>query len=651
MRADFRSMLLAAIFCVGAPFTALHATPPLSAYGELPGFERAAISPNGDKVAMIVSNAEIRALLITENGKTIRRINLGDIKVRFIEWASDDIVLLEYSKTEKLVGFVQDKAEFNQTFVISLNNVQPKILFEKQKEIIDATFGWFGIRDVDGKIYGYVAGVPLVKMQALNSNVPAYVYEGGTPALYRVDMADMSAKMLATRPQEGEWNDFLIDAKGVIGAKLNFAYKSGVWKITNGLGQQVASGVNIKGGVGLQAFGKDGSSIIYSRDDDDTDARHYFEVPAKGGDVTEIFADANVARLFTHRRTGALLGYFERGDEQKTHLLDPIQDRKLGKIALAFPKLRRNIADWNPTLSKILVTTSGNQDSGTWWTVDLNAMAANHLGFERPPIDSSDVGAISTVVYEASDGLEMDGILTLPVGKEPKKLPVIILPHGGPTAHDDASFDWWAQGLASRGYAVFQPNFRGSTNRGAAFVKAGHGEWGRKMQSDLSDGLAHLAAQGIVDPKRACIVGASYGGYAALAGVTLQKGLYRCAVSVAGVSDLSLMVSTDLEESGQNPLLKRNLDAEIGRGRDLKDVSPRRFAADADAPIMLIHGKDDVVVPYRQSAIMADALKDAGKPYELVSLVGEDHWLSKSVTRQQMLEALVAFVEKHNPPQ
>jgi dipeptidyl aminopeptidase/acylaminoacyl peptidase len=299
----------------------------------------------------------------------------------------------------------------------------------------------------------------------------------------------------------------------------------------------------------------------------------------------------------------------------------------------------------------VLVTTNGNGDSGTWWTVDLAANAASPVGFERPGINPPDVGAISTVAYKAADGLDMDGILTLPVGKPPKNLPLIMMPHGGPTSHDEASFDWWAQALSARGYAVFQPNFRGSTNRDAAFVKAGHGEWGRKMQSDISDGLAHLVAQGIVDPKRACIVGASYGGYAALAGVTLQKGLYRCAVSVAGVSDLPMMISTDIRESGSNPVLKRNLTAEIGIGRDLKDVSPRRFATQSDAPIMLIHGKDDVVVPYRQSTVMANALKDAQKPYEFITLDGEDHWLSKGTTRRKMLEATVAFVEKHNPPQ
>ncbi|MEO0644525.1 MAG: prolyl oligopeptidase family serine peptidase, partial [Pseudomonadota bacterium] len=160
------------------------------------------------------------------------------------------------------------------------------------------------------------------------------------------------------------------------------------------------------------------------------------------------------------------------------------------------------------------------------------------VGFERPAIQGMAIGKVSTFSYEAQDGLEIRGILTLPPGREATDLPVIILPHGGPTAHDVERFDWWAQAFASRGYAILQPNFRGSTGRGVAFVEAGDGEWGKKMQTDKSDGLMALAERGIVDPSRACIVGASYGGYAALAGVTLQQGIYRCAVSVNGVTEL-----------------------------------------------------------------------------------------------------------------
>jgi dipeptidyl aminopeptidase/acylaminoacyl peptidase len=144
-------------------------------------------------------------------------------------------------------------------------------------------------------------------------------------------------------------------------------------------------------------------------------------------------------------------------------------------------------------------------------------------------------------------------------------------------------------------------------------------------------------------------MGGSYGGYAALAGVTLQHGIYRCAVAVAPVSDLALMSSTEFRESASN-VVKQSLEDQLGPRDKLAEVSPRRFAGKADAPILLIHGRDDTVVAFEQSAKMADALKDAGKPYKLVELSSEDHWLSRAATRKQMLAEAMAWIEKYNPP-
>ena len=266
-----------------------------------------------------------------------------------------------------------------------------------------------------------------------------------------------------------------------------------------------------------------------------------------------------------------------------------------------------------------------------------------------------DVGPVSMLAYRAADGLERHGVLTLPPGKPAKGLPLVVLPHGGPEARDYPGFDWWAQAFASRGYAVFQPNFRGSSGYGTPFRDAGLGEWGRKMQTDISDGVADLTKTGVVDPKRACIVGASYGGYAALAGVTVQQGLYRCAVSVAGVADLSGMLDQEREEgapSSSSALRYWRAFMGVTSSSDarLDPISPSVQASRADAPILLIHGKDDTVVSIAQSETMERALRRGGKPVELIRMDNEDHWLSREQTRMEMLKAAVAFVEKYNPP-
>jgi dipeptidyl aminopeptidase/acylaminoacyl peptidase len=186
-------------------------------------------------------------------------------------------------------------------------------------------------------------------------------------------------------------------------------------------------------------------------------------------------------------------------------------------------------------------------------------------------------------------------------------------------------------------------------------MAAGYGEWGRKMQTDLSDGVRSLVAQGVVDPRRVCIVGASYGGYAALAGPTLDPGVYRCAASVAGVSDLRRMIAYAAVrgERGDNATVRywnRFMGGDGPDDRSLDARSPARMADRADAPILLIHGRDDTVVPLDQSRAMADALRSAGKPYQFVELGGEDHWLSRAETRQRMLREVVGFLETHNPP-
>jgi dipeptidyl aminopeptidase/acylaminoacyl peptidase len=206
--------------------------------------------------------------------------------------------------------------------------------------------------------------------------------------------------------------------------------------------------------------------------------------------------------------------------------------------------------------------------------------------------------------------------------------------------------------MASRGYAVLQVNFRGSDGLGKALLEAGYGQWGRKMQSDLSDGVRHLVSQGTVDPKRVCIVGASYGGYAALAGATLDRGVYRCAVSVSGPSDLRRMVDWSSDRNGHTARRYwiRFMGAKDLRDPVLGEISPAAFVDKVEIPILMIHGKDDTVVPLEQSRIMAEALKKAGKPHELLVQPGEDHWLSRGDTRLQTLEATVAFLEKHNPP-
>ena len=307
----------------------------------------------------------------------------------------------------------------------------------------------------------------------------------------------------------------------------------------------------------------------------------------------------------------------------------------------------------------MVLHVSGKDTPGKWELVEFPSGKTTLVGEDYPRIADAAIGKIQMIDYQAADGLAMQGVLSLPPGAPARKLPLVVMPHGGPEARDWPLFNWLAQAFSARGYAVFQPNFRGSSGYGLAFRNAGFGQWGRRMQSDISDGVAALAKKGIVDPHRTCIVGASYGGYAALAGVTVQNGLYRCAASYGGVTDPHDRLFAIAErgrgysEHYEEPGMRFRLSYLGVRSLDdpsLDLISPQKLADSADAPILLIYGDKDTVVPPQQSIDMEAVLKAAGKPVELLRLDGEDHWLSRSATRLQMLKAMVAFVEKYNPP-
>jgi dipeptidyl aminopeptidase/acylaminoacyl peptidase len=498
--------------------------------------------------------------------------------------------------------------------------------------------GSYGVREVGGQWKGYFGGIRLGSGRYLETTAPT---------LFEVDLKKNSPNKIAAAAPDSLWRDWLIDEVGKVAATFDMDRNTGHWRIENDKNKLLARGTDPEGEVALVSLGKDGTTLIYSAKDAEDDITRWYELPLAGGaEPVEVLKDRNIDAIYVERTNGRLLGYLD-GDQR--HFFNPEIQELSDKISRAFPKRHISLIDWTPSFSHVLVRTSGSTDSGTWFMVDLKALKASPLGIERPLIAAGQVGAISYFAYKASDRLEMNGVLTLPPDREAKNLPVVLLPHGGPAGHDEVDFDWWAQAFASRGYAVLQPNFRGSTGRGETFENAGNGEWGRKMQTDISDGLAALAAAGIADPKRACIVGASYGGYAALAGVTLQQGIYRCAVADAPVSDVGLMYDTDYRESGTSKVVRMSRLKQLGPRATLREISPRNFADKADAPILLIHGRDDTVVPYEQSTKMMDALKDAHKPYEFVEMKEEDHWLSRAATRKQMLAAAVAFVQKHNP--
>jgi dipeptidyl aminopeptidase/acylaminoacyl peptidase len=247
--------------------------------------------------------------------------------------------------------------------------------------------------------------------------------------------------------------------------------------------------------------------------------------------------------------------------------------------------------------------------------------------------------------FTSSDGLEIPGYLTLPKGLPPHDLPLVVLPHGGPWARDDYGFDGFAQFLANRGYAVLQPNFRGSTGYGKAFLNAGNGQWGRKMQDDLTWGVKALVAKGIVDPKRVGIFGGSYGGYATLAGVAFTPHEYAAAVAYVAPSNLITLLDAipPYWEAGRKQMYTRMADPTTPDGKALLVAeSPLTQAKAIVTPLMVVSGKNDPRVNLRESNQIVAAVRDNGRPVEYLVAPDEGHGFARPINNL----ALVAEMEK-----
>jgi dienelactone hydrolase len=622
------------------------APPPLEAYGRLPGWELAAISPSGKRIALLGTVGGKRQVTVMEHGNRIFAKAIGDEKMRRLSWAGDDHLLLLSSDTVPLeFGYTMPMAELSAIQVVSLDGRPSWSLFASNPSMNAAVYDYYGAIERSGHWYGYFAGIanehPMVGLRQ-----PQQV----NPSLFQVDLDNHRVRMIA-RKIEAQFGarDWVIDADGQIAATLDFFANSGEWSIRTADRRTIATGNAPLGGVELIALSSDGQGVVYHVEDAGDESEHFWIQPLAGGAATELAPGELITSVNVDDRSRRMIGYTRAGDLRELHMLDPHQDAIVAAARKRFPGVAFRLVDASSDFGTLLVETSGSGDPKTLWTIDTATGHAERLEIAYP-IAADQVGPVRMFAFATRDGLNMAGVLTLPPDRPARDLPLVMMPHGGPADRDYPVFDWWAQAFASRGYAVFQPNFRGSDELGAAFRFAGRAEWGRKMQSDLTDGLAALAASGIVDPRRSCIVGGSYGGYAALAGVTLQQNIYRCAVSVAGIADVSRMAIDDRSAAGGNPAIGRWLRTEVGDDDDLKAISPINFVDRITVPVLLIHGVDDTIVHYEQSSAMAAALRRAGKPVELVTLKGEDHWLSKSETRLTMLKASVEFVEKHNPP-
>lgn len=361
--------------------------------------------------------------------------------------------------------------------------------------------------------------------------------------------------------------------------------------------------------------------------------------------------DADVTAVYTDSYTGAIVGVYVSGTKTDVHWLDPTAQRRQEVLQHSFPNQQVSVYGWTSDGSKTLARVQSPSSPPIYYLVDFASHRADIAAEEYPALSGVKLGELKEITYKARDGTEIPAYLTVPPEKSTGPGPLVVLPHGGPNERDYPTFNWIVQFLVSRGYAVLQPQFRGSSGFGDAYEKAGYRQWGGLMQDDVSDGVRAMIEQGVADPRHICIAGFSYGGYAALAGAAFTPNLYACAISVNGISDLRALLNEKIPtgEPGLSHVISSAMSVwreRIGApgGWALDKKSPIHSIAAITAPVLIVYGNVDSVVPNTQSMEMAKALNAAAKHVTVVKLADEDHWLSRSDTRVQMLHAFENFL-------
>lgn len=622
--------------------------PPLEAYGALPAFDMFVLSPSGDFAATRNNSTDEDLILVLDiaQDKYLASVAAGEANPRDLVFVADDRLVLVAGKTLRTVR-VRRAFEYSQAFVFNTKSKSIRRLLDE----VDTLYPYQGGL---GNIIGMNPDTRQLYM-------PAYIRTKGgddpTKGIYSVPLDSGRERIVAKG--RAHTRDWLVDERGVPIVREDFDDRNNVHRIwtvdasgrTDQLLYETETDFPLSGFAGITPT-KD--ALVVRFVDSDTKVSSYFLMSLEDGsrsgpvfdggglEVSHVIADVNRvvygAEFAGFKPTYAFL------DAELNNRVKAIQDQLTG--------VSSRLVGWDRDFSSLVFEVEGGWSSGVYILFDSAAAAPRVLGRSRPAIKPEHVAPVTVTKYQARDGLTIPALITAREDVlQARPAPTIILPHGGPESHDDYGFDWLAQFFASRGYVVFQPQFRGSDGFGEAHEDAGEGEMGAGMQFDVDDGTKFLIKQGISDPDRICIVGWSHGGYAALWAGAFSPDLYRCIAAIAPVTDVPKKMAEAKADMGREHWavdyweLLYGIDA--SDKERLREISPAHHADSFEAPVLLVHGRNDTVVRPDHSKIMYQALRSAGKDVEYVSIRGDDHWMSQAETRIEMLRAVAEFIEEH----
>ncbi len=630
--------------------TVLATATTVEAFAQIPFIEQAELSPDGSYMAGLFGVAgerRICAMSLFEKAK-LHCVRIPDGTEPYaLRWVNDqNIIITVQSLTDVRSPFMTGPDRMYISRVIAMSRDTGKLT-----RLLPDLNG----QNASDVLWVASDGSPMIEIAGQKS-----IVEGDDfwPAVYRVNVQTGSTELI--QHSHSEVMDWAADSHGTIRTGVGYNDQSRTMRLMyrperGGQMNVIEHADTRKRQVLLSpVLFFPGTDHALAMHDDDHGFTALYETDLKSQkDVNTVYsasAGNEIADVRIDETGTILLAARESSAVAAVHWFDPAMgalqaqfDKAVGSGAMA--GRRATIVSLNRNRQKMLVRVDRADSPGALYFFDVRDGAMSRVANYNAQLGLRPLSPVSLVHYQSRDGLPIEAVLTLPQGHAAKGLPIVMMPHGGPWAQDDLSYDYWAQFIASQGYAVLQPNFRGSTGYGTGFLGKGEGQMGLAMQDDITDGLRWAVAQGIADPKRACIVGGSYGGYAAMWGIAKNPDLYRCAISVAGVSALR----REVDDFGDDLMANKYKDDWGRMTPDFAAVSPLGAVDRITAPLLLIHGDKDVTVDVSQSKMMYKHMLAAGKTVQFVDLPLADHHFGREADRKKLLGAMGEFLAKYNP--
>ena len=625
------------------------ALPPVEAFALPAQMRQAALSPDGQYVAFSFQrdNAEMIAIAPSrlEEGAQIRIRPVHPMEtISDISWSGDRVIYQTQRPTPRSRD--DQRTFYIRTFLHSA----PADLADSTPLNVDPgdrSQSWVPRPQFSGDITHLLPDDPQHILQALNWR------EWETNDLYRthVETGELTAIMRGRRGTQG----FLTSRTGEVVAMygLERGRESGdpFFVVADGQGgwADLSHFTNSEHDFIPLDRHEDGRIYVASNHDANTTGLFLFDPRTQSfGELLFRHPDVDIDGLVYSAGGGAVIGVSFTLDEPTVHYFDPGYAQSREELQTRLERNNVRFISIAREAGLALVSVESPTDAGGLYLFDTESGEITQFGRRRPWLDDVPPGEVFPVRLTARDGLELTGYLTLPHGRSPGDsqgaLPFIILVHGGPAARDEARFDAWAQFLASRGYGVLQVNFRGSRGLGRELLEAGRGQWGAGMQDDVDDAADWLVAEGMADAQRVGVMGASYGGYAALMAAVRNNGRYAAAISVNGVTDLQGMLRHSQRFVGGERRFRERLE-----GVDLRAMSPATAARDIRIPIFVAHASFDSTVPFSQMETLRRRMGRQASHATFIELLHDNHSIDRAANRYQMLSGIEVFLAEHMP--